>query len=342
MTQSTDITTSMFSRIFFLIAIQSNCILSIYLDYDMYYQKPLYSKRNEISKNNSSDFEYKPFLKFNKHLKPVYNAIKGTKLTLDCRAMGAPPPIVYWLLPNSDISTNNIRIRDDDYNLYDAIPRNSIRNFAPSFNKWPTFFNRLRKKSLYESQREKMKRKKRRTSMETKDCLNDTDFGQYTCVAQNEAKIIQQTTIVKFIKSEASPQVCADQIKDQPQLQQNFIDKTQSDNFINDNRKRENSDFRGTAPARIHMWTRTTVQSQGSDTEMFCRSSGKPAPRVTWLTPNKIIKEDDDKYKVLDNGDLVIRNINWDEDMGLYSCLVHNKFGNDHKESYLYPLSKLN
>ncbi len=44
---------------------------------------------------------------------------------------------------------------------------------------------------------------------------------------------------------------------------------------------------------------------------------------------------------MLDNGDLLIRRINWLENMGLYTCVAENEHGSDQKGIFLYPVSRL-
>jgi len=39
------------------------------------------------------------------------------------------------------------------------------------------------------------------------------------------------------------------------------------------------------------------------------------------------------------SGDLVIRDVSWSKNMGLYKCRVHNDHGSDHTSTFLYPVS---
>ncbi|XP_076308136.1 zwei Ig domain protein zig-2-like [Tachypleus tridentatus] len=41
--------------------------------------------------------------------------------------------------------------------------------------------------------------------------------------------------------------------------------------------------------------------------------------------------------QVLDNGDLLIRNIRW-EDVGIYTCTAQNDLGSDMTLTFLYPV----
>ena len=45
--------------------------------------------------------------------------------------------------------------------------------------------------------------------------------------------------------------------------------------------------------------------------------------------------------QITDGGDLVIRDVNWSKNMGLYKCLAHNSHGSDQIDTFLYPVSEL-
>ena len=42
------------------------------------------------------------------------------------------------------------------------------------------------------------------------------------------------------------------------------------------------------------------------------------------------------KYRLLSNGDLLIRDLAF-SDMGMFKCIVRNDFGEDMKETFVYP-----
>jgi hypothetical protein len=66
------------------------------------------------------------------------------------------------------------------------------------------------------------------------------------------------------------------------------------------------------------MWTHNILELIGSEVQLFCRSSGLPTPTTSWVGPedNPIINSE--KYKILESGDLLIRDLTWD-DMGNYT-----------------------
>jgi len=45
---------------------------------------------------------------------------------------------------------------------------------------------------------------------------------------------------------------------------------------------------------------------------------------------------------MLDDGDLVIRDVSWAANMGLYRCVAENAVGSDSVVAFLYPVSHRN
>jgi hypothetical protein len=121
-------------------------------------------------------------------------------------------------------------------------------------------------------------------------------------------------------------------------------------------------------PARIHMWTHNIVEIMKNNVVLMCRSNIKRAqqdinlisdnsnreaattsaaaqsssnkPLVSWTLPDdKPVSEDQkDKYEVLENGDLLIKNLGW-SDMGSYVCTVSDEQSSDSISSFVYPAS---
>ncbi|XP_013779392.1 zwei Ig domain protein zig-4-like [Limulus polyphemus] len=141
------------------------------------------------------------------------------------------------------------------------------------------------------------------------DCLTPRDGGTYTCVAETPYSRVSSDTRLDISERgliQLEP-VC---------LKQGVFG----------------------FPARIYMWTRFRFEQQGSDVQLFCRSSGLPEPEVTWSRGDDSKPlENDKKHIVLDNGDLLIRSIRW-EDIGIYTCTVQNALGSDTTLTFLYPV----
>lgn len=83
------------------------------------------------------------------------------------------------------------------------------------------------------------------------------------------------------------------------------------------------------------MWTSTRLEFLGSSARLMCRAEGKPRPLIKWLAPDELAI-DSSRHKIEENGDLLITNINWD-DMGGYTCIAENNYGQDKIVTFLYP-----
>nr|XP_037282835.1 zwei Ig domain protein zig-2-like [Rhipicephalus microplus] len=143
------------------------------------------------------------------------------------------------------------------------------------------------------------------------DCASSQyDEAEYTCVAQNPYHRISKSTKVKVTKigSAHSSPLCL--------VKKSFVAPG--------------------VPARITMWTHTRLELMGSTVQLFCRPIGSPKPSVSWFGPDDTELQNSDKYKVLENGDLEIRNIAWN-DMGGYTCTAENSHGVDRTSTFLYP-----
>jgi len=58
-------------------------------------------------------------------------------------------------------------------------------------------------------------------------------------------------------------------------------------------------------------------------------SGGYTDYSMTWLL----------HLQITESGDLVIRDVTWSNNMGLYKCYAHNSHGSDHIDTFLYPVS---
>lgn len=143
------------------------------------------------------------------------------------------------------------------------------------------------------------------------DCLTDASEGEYTCVAETPYMRRTQSTVVK-VEGRGFPS-------------NNCIAKRSA---------------RG-EPARIYMWTASRLEYEDTTVQLFCRSSGYPVPQITWYDSlNNTIPEDSDQFSVASNGDLIIRDISWFNNMGVYRCVAENHHGTSLVETFLYPMSR--
>ncbi|XP_054167055.1 zwei Ig domain protein zig-4-like [Oppia nitens] len=147
------------------------------------------------------------------------------------------------------------------------------------------------------------------------DCVHPKDEAIYTCVASSPANRVSAETHLKVI----------------PNL------RTSNDLINEDNNiaKCLTKKSYG-SPARIHMWTHNILELIGSDVQLLCRASGTPTPTISWVGPEDNTLTNSEKYKILENGDLVIRDLSWD-DMGNYMCVADNQHGSDRTTLFLYP-----
>ncbi|KAG8185822.1 hypothetical protein JTE90_002045 [Oedothorax gibbosus] len=135
------------------------------------------------------------------------------------------------------------------------------------------------------------------------DCGTTRDRDEYTCVAENAYHREGTTTTVR-VASSTSDEGC-----------------TKKDG--------------GQAP-RILTWTKTALENQGQDLRVVCRVEGEPRPRVQWLNPREDRIEENAKFQISMNGDLLIRNLKW-KDMGNYICVAENIHGTARAEAFVYP-----
>ncbi|XP_060590906.1 zwei Ig domain protein zig-4-like [Ruditapes philippinarum] len=144
------------------------------------------------------------------------------------------------------------------------------------------------------------------------DCVSDRDEAEYACVAETQYERISQITNLKMDNSIST------------QSRASCLTKKA---------------FRG-EPARIYLWTAVRVEFSGAPVQLYCRAEGYPKPEVSWRYSEQGPKiENDENYTVLPNGDLLIKNINFMENMGDYFCTAENESGIDEVSTFLYPTS---
>ncbi|KFM78477.1 Neural/ectodermal development factor IMP-L2, partial [Stegodyphus mimosarum] len=140
------------------------------------------------------------------------------------------------------------------------------------------------------------------------DCATSRDAGRYTCIAENKY----------FRKSRTGEVIVIDSLDGE----RNAICLAKK--------------AFGT-PAKVNLWTHTRLENMGMDVQLVCRGGGDPQPQVIWTGPDKRPLTDPRKYQLLENGDLIIREIEW-SDMGGYMCHVTNSEGSDEALVFLYPV----
>ncbi|XP_013420495.1 zwei Ig domain protein zig-4 [Lingula anatina] len=143
------------------------------------------------------------------------------------------------------------------------------------------------------------------------DCASRASEGTYTCVAETPTRII--TTDSEVIFNEKMPSKisgkCLSRAKKQGSQE----------------------------PARIVMWTSDRAELAGADVQLYCRATGARPLHYTWFKEDgEVIEGKRDEYEVLPNGDLLIRNVNFENHMGGYKCEAKNAFGKDTTSGLFY------
>ncbi|KAK5643519.1 hypothetical protein RI129_007364 [Pyrocoelia pectoralis] len=217
----------------------------------------------------------------------------GSRIELECEAMGSPAPIMQWLKGNTPLTEN------------ESFETNSIDE------------NRLQGTAKTKS----------RLIINSALPIHE---GTFTCLAESGSQIASTKTNLYVVHRGIS--------------EKNFT-KLFADGLL------------GTrTPARIVLFntiyldnigrvghgtysTIITVNLTGSNIELPCKAIGNPTPDLIWLDPSErvVTTTSDSRISVLQNGELSIRGIKWD-DMGVYTCVARNSLERDSISTFLYPM----
>ncbi|XP_061180459.1 zwei Ig domain protein zig-4-like [Saccostrea echinata] len=149
------------------------------------------------------------------------------------------------------------------------------------------------------------------------DCVDDEDEDVYTCVGETPTSRISQDTSLVLERS-------VDE----------FLNVAEDAAGDFSSRKCIERDIE----ARIYQWTSLRIETMGESAQLYCRAEGSPAPQISWLDKNgQEIPMENDKYKILENGDLLIKRLTWSQ-RGNYECRASNRKGEDSQKIYIYPL----
>lgn len=146
------------------------------------------------------------------------------------------------------------------------------------------------------------------------DCPNEDTEGEYTCVAENAYDRASRSTVVRV-----------------ENRHHHYSEDCLARRFA-----RGSHPARG-EPARIYMWTLARLEYEESTVQIFCRASGYPEPSITWYDWRNHTLAGNGQFNIVVNGDLVIRDLSWEKNMGVYRCVAENELGSDSSESFLYP-----
>ncbi|XP_003743675.1 zwei Ig domain protein zig-4 [Galendromus occidentalis] len=149
------------------------------------------------------------------------------------------------------------------------------------------------------------------------DCASLADEAEYTCVAATPE--VTRSASYKLQLSRAPNLLAAPRCR---------------------NPSKKSMHFNSVSPARITMWTHNKLATSGMDVILVCRAQGSNVA-LNWYnedTKQSVTEQNSDRFRILDNGDLEIKNIRW-EDMGGYACSAENELGSDRQTAFLYPLA---
>lgn len=83
----------------------------------------------------------------------------------------------------------------------------------------------------------------------------------------------------------------------------------------------------------------TTRAVEGYSAMLHCRATGDPIPTIQWDRNNVLNNFDPQRYRVLDNGSLLISEVHRDDD-GKYGCTAGNSGGLRRVEANLVVLGE--
>ncbi|PAV86522.1 hypothetical protein WR25_24254 [Diploscapter pachys] len=89
---------------------------------------------------------------------------------------------------------------------------------------------------------------------------------------------------------------------------------------------------------RIHrgIWSLSRELSKEVDKmQLLCRHTDKEAS-VIWFNRDMEKINNNEAYEILPNGDLMIRNADFDRDTGVFTCVVANESGESRAEAFFY------
>ncbi|XP_054275058.1 neural/ectodermal development factor IMP-L2-like [Macrosteles quadrilineatus] len=146
------------------------------------------------------------------------------------------------------------------------------------------------------------------------DCVTPRHAGQYTCVAISGTETVTSLPSILSVSGNNASGLL-------PSCSQPMM-----------------------SPPRVLAWSPNMMETIGNDVTLPCVTSGTPSPQVYWLDgQNRLISGDDlqtdDRYKVLDSGDLMISAVRW-SDMGHFTCVAESPLGRDSVTTFLYPMSQ--
>lgn len=233
----------------------------------------------------------------------VVKAAAGENVVLECEAEGNPSPTIHWLFSGHRIQQGAGRDFFDDEASFEAA--DGPKNLRLGATRSRLFI----------------------------DCVGPANVGDYECVAETPTQRIVSRTRLQVVSPKPGKRRGSGFLSGKRRGGNSITDGNIVVGGCTNKRNKAN-----VSPARIFMWSVNRLELEGADVQLFCRASGGPETTVTWYDRNEhAIDTSDPQYKVLSNGDLLIRDVSWSSNMGMYRCVAENSAGSDATETFLYP-----
>jgi hypothetical protein len=223
------------------------------------------------------------------------------EVTLECEAVGSPPPLIYWLKNGTPI---------------DALPSFDSEEMVNGLDTRDTLLERRSKGNFIPSSFAMSKIKSKLPLR----CIRPEEEAVYTCVADNFGHQLKAETTVVIEEDDPSESW---RPECEFRLPTSYV-------------QHKKLTRKGTK-AYVHVAESLHMEAIGKDIILPCRGGGKPKPRISWTGADGQSVVSGKKFQLNTKGDLIIKNLSWSE-MGEYSCLVENQFGYEVASTFLYPL----
>jgi len=230
--------------------------------------------------------------------------LDGESVELSCEAFGTPVPTIQWLHDGKVLSlespTNNAQQQQkkDDI-LASPVLAERISNHGIRTFQMSTTSSKIHI-----------------------PCVNKEKAGLYSCVANNGRETVTANATVRLNENS------------------NLL-------WFGSECQVKRTEGKGAQEAaQIYMWTDSRMERPGVSVQLMCRATGKPTPKIVWYEVEgegessrlELIKQDDPRYSLLRNGDLLVKETPIDVPVSMFQCKAINENGQDSVASMLLEI----